>query len=86
MPTKNNVTTTTLIDPDDAPPLGEEWFQSASLYEGEKLIRKGGRPKSETPKVAVHIRLDADIVQHFRASGPGWQTRLNEALRHTMER
>ena len=86
MPTKNNSTLATWTDPDDVPSLGEDWFQSATLYDGEKLIRKGGRPKSENPKVSVHIRLDADVVQHFRASGPGWQTRLNMALRQTLER
>jgi len=69
------------IDPDDAPELTEEWFASADLYEGGKLIRKGGRPKSETPKKPVNIRLDADLVAHYRATGPGWQTRVNDALR-----
>lgn len=41
----------------------------------------GGRPKSENPKVAVSLRLDPDIVVRFKASGPGWQTRMNDALR-----
>lgn len=39
-----------------------------------------GRPKSESPKVSVHIRLDADIVEHFKHGGRGWQTRINGAL------
>ncbi|HEY5208637.1 MAG TPA: BrnA antitoxin family protein [Stellaceae bacterium] len=69
------------IDPDDAPELTEEWFASADLYEGGKLIRKGGRPKSDTPKEPVNIRLDADLVAHYRATGPGWQSRVNDALR-----
>ena len=33
------------------------------------------------PKVAVSIRLDADLVDQFRASGRGWQTRVNAILR-----
>lgn len=41
-----------------------------------------GRPKAENPKVAVSLRLDKDIVARFKASGPGWQTRMNNALRH----
>ena len=41
----------------------------------------GGRPKSDNPKVAVSLRLDQDIVARFKASGPGWQTRMNDALR-----
>jgi len=41
----------------------------------------GGRPKSKNPKVAVSLRLDQEVVTRFRASGPGWQTRMNTALR-----
>lgn len=39
-----------------------------------------GRPKLETPKVEVKIRLDAATVEHLRGSGPGWQTRVNAVL------
>lgn len=39
-----------------------------------------GRPRSETPKVEVKIRLDAATVEHLRESGPGWQTRVNALL------
>lgn len=41
----------------------------------------GGRPRAENPKVAVSLRLDQDVVAQFKASGPGWQTRMNRALR-----
>lgn len=41
----------------------------------------GGRPRADTPKVAVSLRLDQDVVARFKASGPGWQTRMNRALR-----
>ena len=41
----------------------------------------GGRPKADNPKVAVSLRLDQDVVARFKASGPGWQTRMNSALR-----
>ena len=33
------------------------------------------------PKVPVSIRLDADLIEHFRSSGRGWQTRINAILR-----
>ncbi|SCX35896.1 BrnA antitoxin family protein [Agrobacterium rosae] len=39
-----------------------------------------GRPRSDTPKVEVKIRLDAKTVEHLRGSGPGWQTRVNALL------
>jgi uncharacterized protein (DUF4415 family) len=44
-------------------------------------MRRRGRPPSATPKKAVKLRLDVDVVARFKASGEGWQTRMNEALR-----
>lgn len=41
----------------------------------------GGRPKAAVVKKPTTIRLDPDVLAHFRATGPGWQTRVNEALR-----
>jgi len=40
-----------------------------------------GRPTSENPKKQVTLRLDADVLERFRADGPGWQGRINAALR-----
>lgn len=58
---------------DDNPPL------DAAFLAGIKPSRRG-RPKLESPKVEVKIRLDAEVVQHLRGSGPGWQTRVNALL------
>ena len=44
----------------------------------------GGRPRKASPKVPVSIRLDPDVVARFKATGPGWQSRINEALRRAM--
>ncbi len=43
--------------------------------------RARGRPHSESPKQAVSLRLDQDVIEHFKSQGPGWQSRMNEALR-----
>jgi uncharacterized protein (DUF4415 family) len=80
MPTKKPPTKSKWGDPDDAPHLTREWFASADLYEGNKLIRRG-RPAKAAPKEAVNIRLDPDVLAYFRATGPGWQSRINEMLR-----
>lgn len=40
-----------------------------------------GRPKSDNPKRAISIRLDAEVIDRFKATGDGWQSRMNEALR-----
>jgi uncharacterized protein (DUF4415 family) len=44
------------------------------------LVRPG-RPPSDNPKQALKLRIDADVVEHFRRTGPGWQTRINNTLR-----
>jgi uncharacterized protein (DUF4415 family) len=67
------------VDPDDAPELTDEHFERADVYRGDKLVRRG-RPKLERPKRAVKLRLDQDVLDHFRARGPGWQTRINATL------
>ncbi|MGE0151162.1 MAG: BrnA antitoxin family protein [Reyranellaceae bacterium] len=74
------------LDRDDAPELTGEWFRNAAFYEGDKLVRpaKRGRPALSHPKQQVTLRLDADIVRKFRATGSGWQTRINEALKRSL--
>ncbi len=44
------------------------------------LKRKGRPPLGDEPKVQVTLRLDTAVIAHFKARGPGWQTRINEAL------
>jgi uncharacterized protein (DUF4415 family) len=39
-----------------------------------------GRPKAESPKVSVTMRVDGDVVEYFKQGGPGWQTRMHEVL------
>lgn len=70
---------------DDAPELTDEQLAAADLYHGDRLIRRG-RPPLARPKQAVKLRLSADVVDHFRAGGPGWQTRINAALEETVAR
>jgi len=43
-------------------------------------MRQRGRPKVAVHKEPITVRLDPDIVEFFRSSGRGWQTRTNEAL------
>jgi uncharacterized protein (DUF4415 family) len=69
-------------DPDTAPELTDEWFDKADLHHAETLLRRGrGRPPLDLPKKLVSLRLDRDVIDAFRAAGPGWQSRINAALR-----
>jgi uncharacterized protein (DUF4415 family) len=43
-------------------------------------VNKGGRPRSESPKKLISIRLPEDVVLKWRATGPGWQTRMAKKL------
>ena len=44
------------------------------------VIKKGGRPKSASPKQLISLPLPVDVISKWRASGPGWQTRMAERL------
>ncbi|BDL37711.1 MULTISPECIES: BrnA antitoxin family protein [Methylorubrum] len=72
-------------DPDN-PEWTEADFRSAVPFEqafpvlAEKLRRTRG-PQSAPTKQLVSLRLDQDVLLRFRATGPGWQSRMNEALR-----
>lgn len=78
-------------DPDDAPEWTEAHFRNAAVYEGGKLVRpakgtwtKPGRPKLKNPKQQVTLRLDKAVLEKFKSSGAGWQTRINEELRKVL--
>jgi uncharacterized protein (DUF4415 family) len=47
----------------------------------DSIRRNRGRPKLENPKEAIKLRIDADVLQSYKRSGPGWQTRINADLR-----
>jgi uncharacterized protein (DUF4415 family) len=75
----------------DTEELDDAWFaraRPAAVVDPDLVERvRRGRGKQKAPtKEQVTIRLDADIMAHFRAGGPGWQTRLNAALRRAVFR
>jgi uncharacterized protein (DUF4415 family) len=70
---------------EDAPELTDEQIKQlrpAKEYFAELgiPIPKMGRPKAEAVKRSVTIRMDEDVIEHFKAGGPGWQTRMHEVL------
>jgi hypothetical protein len=44
------------------------------------VFKKAGRPKSVNPKQMISLRLPAEVVARWKATGPGWQTRMAERL------
>ena len=90
MNAKSKSTRATWIDPDDAPELTDEFFDNATPMIGDRIVdrdeytaavKRVGRPKAQVTKVAVKLRLDPDVLEALRATGAGWQTRVNSILR-----
>ena len=64
---------------DIAPEITEAWIEGADLYDGERLVRRG-RPTMANPRQLLTLRLPPDVIARWKATGPGWQTRMAEAL------
>ena len=58
---------------DELPELTDEMLKLAT-------INKGGRPLSANPRKLISLRLPADVIARWKATGPGWQTRMAERL------
>ena len=56
-------------------------FENANLPEPFKAAIRRGRPPKNCPKKPISIRLSSDVIEYFRATGKGWQTRIDKALR-----
>ncbi len=80
------------VDPDDAPELGDEFFAQAEWKIGDETVSRAtgkaalatalrrGRPVGSS-KTATTVRFDDDVIEAFKATGKGWQTRMNAALK-----
>ena len=66
------------IDFSDVPMATSSMLKQASII-------KRGRPVKQDPKQQINLRLDPDIIESFQRGGPGWQTRINDALRHVIK-
>ena len=77
---------------DETPEMSAEDFARAKPARkvAPKVVlamkRARGRPRMARPKEHVTLRLDAEIVDAFRAEGPGWQRRINDALARLVAR
>lgn len=49
-----------------------------------KKLRPVGRPKAAMTKERITIRLSPEVLKHFRATGKGWQTRIDETLKEAI--
>jgi uncharacterized protein (DUF4415 family) len=60
-------------DYEDLPELTEEMLTHIKL-------KKGGRPLSPNPRKLISLRLPTDVIERWKATGPGWQTRMADRI------
>jgi len=58
---------------EELPELTEDMHERAK-------VNKGGRPVSSNPRKLLSLRLPADVIERWKGTGPGWQTRMAERL------
>ena len=66
-------------DPNDAAAVSAYWA-------GANIKRGRGRPAISTKRPTLNMRVDADVLDAFKATGPGWQTRINALLLDAVKR
>ncbi len=67
-------------DPNDAEAT-RAFFAQADLIRKGKVVRRGKRGPQKAPtKKLVSLRLSPEVIDHFRSTGPGWQTRIDSTL------
>ena len=71
----------------DAQDVGAKEYRELPELTDQMLARattkKGGRPRSANPKKLISLRLPRDVIAKWKATGPGWQTRMAERLSKT---
>jgi uncharacterized protein (DUF4415 family) len=73
-------------DPNDAEAT-RAFFEKADLVRRGKVVRRGKRGPQKSPtKKLVSLRLSAEVVEHFKSTGPGWQTRIDSTLLESIKR
>lgn len=91
---KGKNTTPVWSDSDDAAEWPDEVWNRAEIAVGGKVLRpasgtltrRGRPPVGDEPKRQVTLRLPQAVIEHFKAGGAGWQTRIGEALeRHVIQ-
>ena len=79
MSVKSKGSRRTWRNPDDAPEIADKWIGEANHYRDPKLVRRG-RPAGSGKKTQTTLRISKDVLEIFRSTGTGWQTRMDNAL------
>ncbi len=73
-------------DPNDAEAT-RDWFSRADLIRHGKVVRRGKRGPQKAPtKKLISLRLSPEVIEHFKATGRGWQTRIDSTLLESIKK
>lgn len=61
---------------DELPELTDDMLTRA-------VVKRAGRPRATNPRLLISLRLPADVIAEWKATGPGWQTRMAARLART---
>jgi uncharacterized protein (DUF4415 family) len=70
---------------DEAPEITDSWIEEADLRRGQKVVRRG-RPRLANPRQLLSLRLPPEVIASWKATGPGWQTRMAKVLESSTPR
>ena len=85
------------VDPDDAPELTSDFFELGEWKIGERplspqagaaALREAlsrGNPMAQSVQQALTVRYDAEVIAAFKATGKGWQARMNDVLKDWLQ-
>ncbi|MCP5175513.1 MAG: BrnA antitoxin family protein [Moraxellaceae bacterium] len=71
-----------IVCDDENPAMTDAAWQNAVMKVGKRAV---GRPVSNNPKVSTTVRLSPEVIAYFKATGKGWQTRLDAVLREYLQ-
>jgi uncharacterized protein (DUF4415 family) len=81
------------FEPEDGPydPNNAEaaraWLTQADLTRGGKVVRRGKRGPQKAPtKKLISLRLSPEVIEHFKATGRGWQARMDASLLESIQK
>ncbi len=85
------------VDPDDAPELTQDFFEQGEWKIGEQPVSglagasalrealSRNHPEMQGAQQALTVRYDAEVIEAFKATGKGWQARMNDALKDWLQ-
>ena len=85
MSAKRKGSVRTSLPTSEPPEITDQWIAGADLYRGDNVVRRG-RPKLEHPRKLLSLRLPPEVIARWKATGPGWQTRMAKVLERSTPR